>query len=122
MSKTIDAWITKRKYSKLLSLWVKGLLFDWNTLYGDVKPRRISLPTYPFAEERYWIPDATVEDQLLGVSGEYASELHPMVHQNTSNFSEQRFSSTFTGKEFFLSEHRVQEEKILPGVAALTDQ
>jgi acyl transferase domain-containing protein len=35
---------------------VKGLVFDWKRLYGERKPKRISLPTYPFARERYWIP------------------------------------------------------------------
>src|SRR6185295_1708787 len=39
----------------LLELWVKGLPFDWQRLYGDATPRRISLPTYPFAKELYWI-------------------------------------------------------------------
>ena len=57
MDKTIDAWIDKRKYAKLLDLWVKGLVFDWTKLYGDTKPRRISLPTYPFARERCWVPE-----------------------------------------------------------------
>ena len=42
---------------ELLDLWIRGLNFDWNRLYGDVKPRRIPLPTYPFARERYWIQD-----------------------------------------------------------------
>ncbi|MCP4272338.1 MAG: type I polyketide synthase, partial [Gammaproteobacteria bacterium] len=55
MSQTIASWIAKKKYSKLLKLWVKGLVFDWNRLYGDIKPKRINLPTYPFARERYWI-------------------------------------------------------------------
>ncbi len=30
MAKTIDIWIAKGKYSKLLGLWVKGLVVDWN--------------------------------------------------------------------------------------------
>jgi polyketide synthase PksL len=33
-------------------LWAKGLSLDWGQLYGDgrlPRPRRISLPTYPFA-------------------------------------------------------------------------
>ncbi len=30
---------------------------DWNKLYGETKPKRISLPTYPFARERYWVPE-----------------------------------------------------------------
>ncbi|HXO73315.1 MAG TPA: amino acid adenylation domain-containing protein, partial [Bradyrhizobium sp.] len=52
---TITKWIERGKYGKLLDLWVKGLLFDWRQLYGAAKPRRISLPTYPFARERYWV-------------------------------------------------------------------
>jgi acyl transferase domain-containing protein len=57
MPKIIDAWIAKGKFKKLLDMWVKGLNFDWNKLYGDIKPSRLSLPTYPFAKERYWVPE-----------------------------------------------------------------
>jgi polyketide synthase PksL len=73
--KAIAAWMNKRKYGKLLELWVKGLTIDWKHLYtaeaesargtgqglSPALPRRISLPTYPFARERYWIPATTVE-------------------------------------------------------------
>ncbi|WP_345027256.1 hypothetical protein, partial [Flavivirga jejuensis] len=55
MHKTIEAWIQKKKYTKLLELWVKGFSFDWNNLYNTDKPLRISLPTYPFSKDRYWI-------------------------------------------------------------------
>ena len=51
-----SAWLAKGKLSKLLELWVKGLAVDWKKLYGESKPRRVSLPTYPFAKERYWLP------------------------------------------------------------------
>lgn len=54
-AQTIDCCISKGTYGKLLDLWVNGLSVDWNRLYGDSKPRRLSLPTYPFARERYWI-------------------------------------------------------------------
>ncbi|WP_160717044.1 SDR family NAD(P)-dependent oxidoreductase [Chitinophaga solisilvae] len=55
----IDTWISKGKYDKLLNLWVKGYAFDWRLLYTSHadKPRRISLPGYPFAKERYWVPE-----------------------------------------------------------------
>ena len=56
MAKTLEAWVAKGKFGKLLELWVKGLAFDWSRLYGEVRPRRLSLPTYPFARERYWVP------------------------------------------------------------------
>lgn len=55
MSKTIEAWLQKGKYAKVLDLWVRGLRIDWSTLYQDQKPRRISLPAYPFSRDRYWI-------------------------------------------------------------------
>ena len=58
MAQAIEAWVAKGKYGKLLELWVKGLSVDWRRLYGEAKPRRISLPTYPFARERYWVAQA----------------------------------------------------------------
>jgi acyl transferase domain-containing protein len=36
-------------------LWLSGLEIDWRGFYGDEQPRRVPLPTYPFARERYWI-------------------------------------------------------------------
>src|SRR5262252_5291254 len=32
MAQTIEAWVAKGKYGKLLDLWVKGLTFDWRGL------------------------------------------------------------------------------------------
>jgi acyl transferase domain-containing protein/acyl carrier protein len=53
-STIIDEWISSKKISKLLNLWVRGLTIDWQKFYTKGKPRRISLPTYPFTKEYYW--------------------------------------------------------------------
>jgi acyl transferase domain-containing protein len=45
--------------------------------------------------------------------------LHPLLHQNVSDLSEQKYTSVFTGKEGFLSHHKVAGEKMFPGVAYL---
>ncbi|UJF34777.1 SDR family NAD(P)-dependent oxidoreductase [Paenibacillus hexagrammi] len=111
--KIIDVWTQRSKYGKILDLWVKGLNYDWNRLYEGFKPSIISLPTYPFAMERYWVPDMDVKPD----SG--AAVIHPFLHQNTSDLSEMRFSTTFNGQEFFLTDHRVKGGKVLPGVAYL---
>ncbi|WP_307734539.1 non-ribosomal peptide synthetase [Xanthomonas albilineans] len=55
----MDAWIEKGQYGRLLEYWTKGQPIDWNELYwrklyADGRPRRISLPTYPFEHRRYW--------------------------------------------------------------------
>ncbi|GAE05097.1 malonyl CoA-acyl carrier protein transacylase [Paenibacillus sp. JCM 10914] len=112
---TVSQWIHEGRMSHLAEWWVKGFEIDWNLLYVDNnRPSRTSLPTYPFARERYWIP-------VTGKGIEAAAEvvIHPLLHQNTSDFKEQRFSSRFTGNEFFLSDHVVKQKKVLPGVAYL---
>ncbi len=45
--------------------------------------------------------------------------IHPLLHNNTSDFSQQCYTSTFNGEESFLKDHQVNGEKILPGVAYL---
>nr|ADA82581.1 trans-AT polyketide synthase [uncultured bacterium psy1] len=38
-----------------LRAWASGARIDWSGLYPDeTRPTRLSLPTYPFARERYW--------------------------------------------------------------------
>jgi polyketide synthase PksN len=117
----LQTWIQKRKLKEIAELWVKGLSFDWNQLYGDIKPRRISLPTYPFARERYWIPVPETGSAGSGTTTTLTETayIHPLLHQNTSDLTEQRFTSTFTGQEFFLADHVIKGQRIMPGVAYL---
>src|SRR5262249_24189233 len=56
--------------------------------------------------------------------GAATAVLHPLLQSNTSDLSEQRYSSTFTGKEFFLADHQVAAnghagQRTLPAVAYL---
>jgi len=46
--------IERGKLEKLAQLWVSGVEIDWNLLYIDKRPRRQSLPKYPFAPKRHW--------------------------------------------------------------------
>jgi acyl transferase domain-containing protein len=36
-------------------LWMAGAEIDWSGYYDGEKRRRVSLPTYPFERQRYWI-------------------------------------------------------------------
>lgn len=86
---TLTRWWHKGKYNQLVRMWVHGMPIDWEALYTSKRPKRISLPTYPFARERYWIrgtegvqvaaePVAAMEKRILRktwrpdpVQGEY---------------------------------------------------
>ncbi|HEV2680184.1 MAG TPA: beta-ketoacyl synthase N-terminal-like domain-containing protein, partial [Rhodanobacter sp.] len=116
MAHTVRSWVEKGKFGKLLDLWVKGYGLDWNSLYGDRKPRRISLPTYSFAKESYWVPAGHAG---LSTAPAVSAMLHPLMQRNSSNLSGPRFSSRFDGNEFFLADHVVLDKPVLPGVAQL---
>jgi acyl transferase domain-containing protein/acyl carrier protein len=59
MADIIAAWVDKGKFAKLLGLWTSGLDVPWRDHCPDPLPRRVPLPTYPFARKRFWAPDDT---------------------------------------------------------------
>ncbi|MCP3682244.1 MAG: SDR family NAD(P)-dependent oxidoreductase, partial [bacterium] len=116
-SEFVKIIINNRRYNKLAQLWVSGVELDWNLLYMDDTPSRIPVPTYPFAKESYWIPESSVPINMVGNSNGHAVKLHPLVSSNVSNLKEQKFSTLLMGNEFYLSDHVVADQKVLPGVA-----
>ncbi|GHH93574.1 SDR family NAD(P)-dependent oxidoreductase [Streptomyces capillispiralis] len=44
--------------ARLATLWVAGADVDWSALHAGTTRTRVSLPTYPFAPERHWLPAA----------------------------------------------------------------
>jgi acyl transferase domain-containing protein/acyl carrier protein len=117
----VDKWIRQRNFAKLAKVWVSGLPVGWSRLWGDRRPRRIALPVYPFARERYWLPGVQPGEQ--GVTSAPASSargaaLHPLVH-DIATTDKLKYASTFHGREFFLADHIVREQVMLPGVAYL---
>jgi polyketide synthase PksN len=109
---TINTWFSDKNNSKLLEAWSSGLDLDWNRLYDNAKPKRISLPTYPFAKEKYWFRASTTKQ--IDKTAATISVLHPLVHTNTSDLSRQSYSSTFSGEEFFIKDYQYKDQKILP--------
>jgi len=55
----IDTLLREMELEKLAMLWCEGAEIPWESLYEKMNqtPRRISLPVYPFAGQRYWISD-----------------------------------------------------------------
>jgi acyl transferase domain-containing protein len=96
----VGAWMAKGKYDCVAELWVKGLAVDWAGLYGGIVPRRVSLPTYPFAREQYWIPELGAEPRPLpGRAPRAGAPHHPLLHENVSQLGEQRYRSVFAAAD-----------------------
>lgn len=83
-------------------------------------PKQNESADLSIAKERYW-PSQDDRKPVAQISGNQTGigSIHPLLHQNTSDFSEQKFSSVFTGDEFFLRDHVVRGKPVLPGVAYL---
>src|SRR5262249_47990049 len=75
-----------RALTELARLWVAGLEIDWRPLYDAEQPARLSLPTYPFARERYWLPQRSA-DPSRREDAAAVQALHPLLQRNTSDFS-----------------------------------
>jgi polyketide synthase PksN len=99
LQQAVATWVKQGKYARLLLLWVQGLSFDWKGLYTQGQqrtrvPRRLSLPTYPFARERHWVeppvdksPEREVPDHSIPGSfdvGHFATLLEELAERRIS--------------------------------------
>ena len=55
--------VYREKLAALAALYARNYDLDVVALHHGEAHRRISLPTYPFARERYWIPEVPATDQ-----------------------------------------------------------
>ena len=98
---------------RLAQLWIDGLLSDCRGFLSV--GRRISLPTYPFADKRHWIAPAAATTVAMGAR----PGLHPLLDSNESTFQRQLFRKSFRASDFVLADHRVSGVPTLPGTAYL---
>nr|WP_243146694.1 SDR family NAD(P)-dependent oxidoreductase [Scytonema sp. UIC 10036] len=107
-----------QELGKLAALWTKGVSIDWQLLYGESQPQRSSLPTYPFAQKRYWIPE-------VGISQDTKSQIvssHPLLDGFDVRESAgvgAVFHKTLSDTDWIVSDHQVKNQPVLPGVGIL---
>ncbi|MFF0854551.1 amino acid adenylation domain-containing protein [Streptomyces sp. NPDC003280] len=101
--------------------WLRGADVDWPALHRGAPRRRVHLPAYPFAGPRHWPAPATPAPTPTAPArpGDPA-RLHPtLLDADVSAPGEHVYAKTLTGDEFFLRDHVVGGDRVLPGVAYL---
>ena len=101
-------WVSIGRLDRIASAWVQGATIDWQEQY-PAGGRRMSLPTYPFEQEHYWVPEPKPQQHAEN----NLTKLHPLLHENVSNLVEQRYRSKFLGSEIIF-DHSHAHGKILP--------
>jgi len=100
--------------------WLRGQAVEWWALYApfEARLRKCSLATYPFLRRSYWI-GGRFEPRRKHSAPPPRQRLHPLLHDNVSDFERFAFSSSFTLEDFVLRDHVLGGRHILPGVAHL---
>lgn len=110
--------MAKRRYEKLARLWSGGAVIDWSALYPRRRPRRVSLPLYPFARNRYWYSVPQTKEAVHSQLGAG----HPLidtVNLNRALEGTLSFVKRFRRLDAVIADHNVGGSAILPGVAYL---
>ncbi|WP_308290635.1 SDR family NAD(P)-dependent oxidoreductase [Streptomyces cellostaticus] len=95
--------------------WQAGAEVDWAGWFAGEERGRVPLPTYPFEGRRCWLtgPDRAAAPQLA------APGPHPLLDENVSTLDTLAYRTTRTGEEFYLADHRVQGDPVMPAAAHL---
>lgn len=114
----------------LAELYVGGADVDWMALDQDSGRRRVSLPTYPFQRQRYWVDLGKQPPIMLGIDQPEAK--HPLLGWplHTASVEEIIYENRISAAMLpFLEDHRLYGRLILPspaymemGLAAANEQ
>ncbi|MED0940710.1 beta-ketoacyl synthase N-terminal-like domain-containing protein, partial [Bacillus mobilis] len=95
----LQRWILNNELTKLAQIWIAGVNVEWEKNGGGNK-RRISLPTYPFKKEKYWLSNTVINSRNSSIE-----TLHPLIDSNISTLDEQCFEKTFYKKDIFTQQY-----------------
>ncbi|MGB0524621.1 MAG: SDR family NAD(P)-dependent oxidoreductase [Flammeovirgaceae bacterium] len=87
----IQAAIMEKSLSLLADFWLKGAAIAWDELW-EVRPQRVSLPTYRFEKVKCWY--STFEDAPTVLNPlRFSIKLHPFIEKNVSTVQAFRFTT-----------------------------
>ncbi|MDN0200047.1 SDR family NAD(P)-dependent oxidoreductase [Streptomyces sp. S.PNR 29] len=95
--------------------WEAGTDIDWQAWFAGEERGRVPLPTYPFEGRRCWLTGP----RTPAPAGAAGTGPHPMLDENVSTLETVAYRSSRTGDEFYLADHRVEAEPVMPAVGYL---
>lgn len=101
-------------------LYVQGSKIDWASFDQGYARQRLSLPTYAFQRQRYWVePETQLPPSIPAVSRTVAPAAHPLLGDRLrSALKVLQFETLLRADSpAFLVDHQVAETVILPATA-----
>ena len=94
---------------RLAEYYMDGIKVNWKMLYENRECKTISMPTYPFEKDVYTLD----YNKKLCIE----PENNMLIDKNISTFMYERFSKTLKGTEFYVKDHVINNQKVMPGAA-----
>ncbi|MBD3314912.1 MAG: SDR family NAD(P)-dependent oxidoreductase, partial [Chitinivibrionales bacterium] len=101
--------ISSQDLAESAMIWVNGGELDWATFYDSPPPHKVSLPTYPFARDRYW--------GVIAARNEYP--LIDRIVADKSLGSSLVFNKSLDTSDPLVRDHVINGDPMLPGVGYL---
>ncbi|NEQ43493.1 MAG: type I polyketide synthase [Leptolyngbya sp. SIOISBB] len=102
-------------------LHLQGAAIDWGAVDGDHDWPRVTLPTYPFQRQRYWVEPPITPPQTAPIISHHSAEsgAHPLLGSPLrSALKVRQFEKLLRADSpAFLIDHQVTESIVLPGTA-----
>ncbi|WPB81668.1 type I polyketide synthase [Archangium violaceum] len=109
---------TAQMLSSLRELYVRGCEIDWAAFDVPFERRPLTLPTYPFQRERYWLDAGDGDSRQYMAEREHSrGDVHPLsgAPLALAGAKEVRFAARLSAREpSFIGEHRVLGTTLLP--------
>lgn len=100
------------------SLYVQGVAVDWAAFHAGYEQAKVSLPTYPFQRQRYWL--GTTLPTTRPAPAVSAGDVHPLLGRRLSlpRSAEVRFETAFSpDAPAYLGDHRLFETVVVPAAS-----
>jgi acyl transferase domain-containing protein/NADP-dependent 3-hydroxy acid dehydrogenase YdfG/acyl carrier protein len=108
----------RRFLEALAQAWVHGVEVDWPSVFSETAVERVTLPTYPFQRQHYWLLTSPETGDVAAAG--LASADHPLLGAAVGLADERGW--LFTGRlsldtHPWLADHAVMGCVLLPGTA-----
>ena len=104
----------------LATFYVKGIAVDWSQLTPAPEHTKLTLPTYPFQRQHYWVDVQSSANALTDQTAQH-KVLHPLLSHKDSLANPQSYFEPLLNahQPAYLAEHHVLNQTLLPTTSYL---
>lgn len=99
---------------EICELYIKGAIIEWESLYKNEKRKMVNIPLYPFENKKCWTKAKKVQKNKVE-----EKRIHKLIEKKSVEtiFGDVYTSEFDLNKYWFLDEHRILYNSVIPGTA-----